>query len=89
MTERNRGRHLQTTSLVAAGAGLAGCTDAASAAGTLATRVRDQPGDIADLTPGRRGVTGRYLLQPVARGTRIEYANVDDSNADDSGEDDD
>ena len=34
-----------------------------------------------DFTPVRRGQTGRYLLQPVARGTSVEYG---DATADDS-----
>jgi hypothetical protein len=29
-----------------------------------------------DFTPVRRGQTGRYLLQPVASGTRVEYGTV-------------
>ncbi|WP_248895944.1 DUF4382 domain-containing protein [Haloplanus halobius] len=31
----------------------------------------------ADFTPVRRGQTGRYLLQPVARGTSVEYEPVE------------
>jgi len=34
-----------------------------------------------DFTPVRRGQTGRYLLQPVAGGTTVEYENVTDDDA--------
>jgi hypothetical protein len=34
-----------------------------------------------DFTPVRRGQTGRYLLQPVAQGTSVEYADVDEDAA--------
>jgi len=34
-----------------------------------------------DFTPVRRGQTGRYLLQPVARGTTVEYADVNEDAA--------
>jgi hypothetical protein len=36
---------------------------------------------VGDFTPVRRGRTGRYLLQPVAKGTRVEY---EDTNGDDA-----
>jgi hypothetical protein len=49
MTELDRRTYLRTTGIVAAGTvGLAGCSGTASATGTLATQVTDQPGDIAD-----------------------------------------
>lgn len=52
-TNTSRRRYLQLTGGLAAGAtlGLAGCLEdagTAAATGTLATRVKDQPGDIAD-----------------------------------------
>ena len=49
MTELDRRTYLKTAGIVAAGTvGLAGCSGTASATGTLATQVTDQPGDIAD-----------------------------------------
>ena len=49
MTQLDRRTYLKTAGIVAAGTvGLAGCSGTASATGTLATQVTDQPGDIAD-----------------------------------------
>jgi hypothetical protein len=38
-----------------------------------------------DFTPVRRGQTDRYLLQPVARGTQVEYGTGGDDGAGDDG----
>lgn len=49
MTELNRRTYLKSAGIATAGTiGLAGCTGAEAATGTLATQVTDQPGDIAD-----------------------------------------
>ncbi len=49
MTQLSRRTYLQSTGIAAAGTiGLAGCASSATATGTLATQVTDQPGDIAD-----------------------------------------
>lgn len=49
MMELDRRMYLKTAGIVAAGTvGLAGCSGTASATGTLATQVTDQPGDISD-----------------------------------------
>lgn len=34
---------------------------------------------VGDFTPVRRGQTGRYLLQPVAQGTRVVYEDQNDA----------
>lgn len=41
----------------------------------------------ADFTPVRRGQTGRYLLQPVARRTSVEYEDIEDDDDDEVDED--
>jgi len=76
MTDLNRRRYLQAA-LVAAAAGLAGCADSASATGTLATRVRDQPGDIADFESCVVTVQGIWL----------KPRGGDDNSDDDQGDD--
>ncbi|MFP8891188.1 DUF4382 domain-containing protein [Natrialbaceae archaeon A-CW2] len=50
-------------------------------------RADERTGFIGDFTPVRRGQTERYLLQPVARGTRVIYE--DDETQDDDGTEDD
>jgi hypothetical protein len=39
----------------------------------------------ADFTPVRRGRMGSYLLQPVARGTTVEYESTSDTETEDGG----
>lgn len=36
----------------------------------------------ADFTPVKRGQTGKYLLQPVAKGTEVSYSDVTETEAD-------
>lgn len=67
MTELNRRTYLKTAGIVAAGTvGIAGCSGTASATGTLATQVTDQPGDIADF--GSCVITMQGLWSKSAEG---------------------
>lgn len=54
---------------------------------TFEIREGERTGFIGDFTPVRRGQTERYLLQPVARGTRVIYEDeADDDDAEDGNE---
>jgi len=72
-TEPNRRQYLKTLGAVGAAAtvGLAGCAGEASATGTLATAVTDQPGDIADFESCVVTIQGIWL-KPAAEGTATD-----------------
>ncbi|MCU4752558.1 DUF4382 domain-containing protein [Halobacteria archaeon AArc-curdl1] len=54
---------------------------------TFEIREDERTGFIGDFTPVRRGQTERYLLQPVARGTRVIYEDeADDDDTEDGNE---
>jgi hypothetical protein len=66
MIELDRRSYLKTAGVVAASTlGLAGCTGTASATGTLATQVTDQPGDISDFESCVVTIRGIWV-KPVA-----------------------
>jgi hypothetical protein len=76
MTELNRRSYLQATGVAAAGmVGLAGCSETASATGTLATQVTDQPGDIADFESCVVTIQGIWV-KPGEGGDGTETTNT-------------
>jgi len=87
-TEPNRRQYLKTLGAVGAAAtvGLAGCAGEASATGTLATAVTDQPGDIADFESCVVTIQGIWL-KPAEGGTATDDGDGTDGGDADDGSD--
>lgn len=85
MTEFSRRTYLAAAGIATTGTiGLAGCTSAEAATGTLATRVTDQPGDIADFESCVVTIRGIWI-KPASD----ENDSVDDEDDGDDQQDDD
>ncbi|MDF9747172.1 DUF4382 domain-containing protein [Natrinema salsiterrestre] len=83
MTELNRRTYLKSAGIATAGTiGLAGCTGANAATGTLATQVTDQPGDIADFESCIVTIQGIWV-KPSGDGSDGEDAEATDNETDD------
>ncbi len=83
MTELNRRTYLKSAGIATAGTiGLAGCTGAEAATGTLATQVTDQPGDIADFESCVVTIQGIWV-KPSGDGGDGEETESTDNETDD------
>jgi len=89
-TEVDRRSYLKATGLAVAGAvGLAGCSATASATGTLATRVTDQPGDIADFDSCVVTIQGIWAKPSESEGETDASDGTEATGGTDTGGDDD
>ena len=80
MTEFDRRTYLKTAGIVAAGTvGLAGCSGTASATGTLATQVTDQPGDIADFESCVVTMQGLWIKSAEGDDATAQEGTITDS----------